>query len=495
MYGMFHFSQFGTSDEVRYAIGLKSPSGETENFFNYEISFGYYLFMRPAAAFIPDERLPLLMNVISSLMGVLLLVPLFLLVQNLSSPRVAFFTGLFFLCVPSFWYFSRCGHPGMMALFFFIAALFLFDRSLLFNKQSPILLGVSILFAFASLLVRADYLLWFLAPLGLALYRKGRNKKALTAYFWFALIVVLAYTAARWGMLGYLFQPGGGTVVSHVQKRIISLPVMARSFLKNAGLFVFGVLPVVAAAFLLSFIHMVRNKKWRLLRVVLLWVAPVLVFLPFQGMAFARLSVPVLPPLLMMTISWIDRGVKGFYRYIVPAALLFLAHLFPLLTQPLLQGKIPAQVFYRGKPVLSMPVGSMFCDFYHKREYSKAAHDKARKIIQERTRDVVILSDSVHRSWYRFELLVSRRADCLSIERTETRSSLINCDTPENHFGIFLIETRSDCREFVRLMEDQSFADKLFHVAPFMLDDPQPEVFYEREQFLPYLKANLSYCR
>jgi hypothetical protein len=495
MYGVFHYRQFGTSDEVRYAIGLKSSYEETENFFNYEMSFGYYLFLRPVAASIPTEKLPLFMNIVSSFIGVLILVPLFLLVQSLFSQRVGFFTGLFLVYVPSFWYFSRCGHPGVMALFFFLVALFLFNQALLHKNKSTILLGASILFAVGSLLMRADYLIWFLAPLGLVLYRKGRNKKALTMFFLFISISVLGYMAARWGVLGYLFQPGGGTVVAHVQKRIISLSFMAKSSLKNTGLFVFGVLPVVAVCFLLSFIHMVRNRKWRLLRLVVLWGAPVFVFLPFQGMAFARLTVPALPPLLMVTMSWIDRGVRERYRYVVPIALLFLAHLMPLLTQPLFRGKIPAQVHYKGKPVLSMPIGSIFSDFYHKGEYLETLHDVARKVTQERKRDVMILSDSVHRSWYRYELLITRGADCSSREQTETRSFFMQCDTPENQFGIFLILNQSSWEEFARLMDDQSFADVLFHVTPFLLDHPRPEVFYERDQFLSYLKANLSYRR
>ena len=94
MYVLFHFSGFVTSDEVRYAIGFQEWSKKGIEPFNYEMSFGYYLTLKPVIPLLPRVLIPLFLNGISSLAGTLLLIPLFWLIKSLSNSRIALATGV-----------------------------------------------------------------------------------------------------------------------------------------------------------------------------------------------------------------------------------------------------------------------------------------------------------------------------------------------------------------------------------------------------------------
>lgn len=115
-YGFFFFSEFVTSDQVRYAIGFSELSRNGAEPFNYEMSFGYYLALQPFMARLPTAFWPLFLNGLGSLTGTLLLISLYFLIKSLFHPRAAFLTGLFLIFSPPFWLLTRYGHPAIPAL-------------------------------------------------------------------------------------------------------------------------------------------------------------------------------------------------------------------------------------------------------------------------------------------------------------------------------------------------------------------------------------------
>jgi hypothetical protein len=493
-YGFFSFSELVTSDQVRYALGFNEWLRNGAEPFNYEMSFGYFLALRPFMTWLPTAFWPVFLNGLSSLFGALLLIPLYFLIKSLFQPRAAFLTGLFLIFSPPFWLLTRYGHPAIPALFFFISAMAAINRALGTDRKSPYLWwGLAILLSLMALTVRVDILLSFLAPLGLFFYKKNKQDQTSWLFFSFYILTFLGYGVLKWLVLGYLFPPSGGTVYAHFQERIPDLSFIFKSLIKNAALFLFGFLPVLSLCLAASLFKFFQTGQWKILILIGLWSLPTFVFLPFWGMDFSRLSVPILPPLILSVVCWIDRFRWSRFPYIVSLGVLFLSLVTPVLTGPLLMKAYPFKTIYQGRPITTVPIEPVFSDFFLRKDYLEKQKWVVNQVVKRTDRNVVIISDSPHVPWYEYGLLIDRRASFFPLSPVNKPGEFSLYQTGQNRFYLWVIDWQSNPEKLQSLLENKSFNDHLFHLSPFVEGLQPGALFLEQKEMASLIKENPSF--
>lgn len=481
MYGLFHFSVFVTGDEVRYAIGLKNLFKKGFEPENYEMSFGFYLALYPLVTALPETYWPRLLNLFSALAGTILLIPLYFLVKSLFAPRLAFLTGLFLLFSPPYWLLSRAGHPSIIALVLFISAMAAFNYAIEGIRNQRVWLGLSILLGISALLVRVDSLLGFLVPLGLLHYKESKDSQALSLTIIFYLGTILLYLTLKLVILGYIFHPAGGTVLFHLKDRLSSCQSAVKGIIKNTSIFIFGFLPLLSGGVFLSLWKLIRTKQWRCLTLIILWVGPTLLYLPFGGLDFSRLSVPILIPLLLVLVYGLERFSPKRFSIYLPLAILVAAQATYPLTGSLLKKIYPFKIIYQNRPIASIPLESLWSDYLLRKNYLQEQTVVASQVAQRSDRNVVIITDSPHRPWYEYELLVHRKATCNVfpyIDNTE----IIRCPTHSNGFLIYVLDWKSSPKALGHLLREEGLKDSLFHINPFMTGMPKLNLFLKKEE-------------
>jgi hypothetical protein len=498
-YGFFHFSDWVTPDEVRYAIGVQELLSHSGEPFNYGMSFGYYHTLKPLIANLSPERIPLFLNCLSSLSGTLLLIPLFFLIKGLSNSRIAALTGVFLIFSPPFWFLTRYGHPTPPALLFFFSAM----AGLMEALESPtpkkkIWLGFSILSAVGALVLRADLLLSFLLPLGLYLLQKERNSRdGLFVLLTFYTLTLVGYLILRWLIIGYLIDFSEGTIAYHFRDRLPGLLFIFKSLLKNTTLFIVGFLPLFTVGLFGALIRLIRAKQYPLLRLIGLWILPTAIFLPFWGMDFSRLYVPIIPALLFVLLSWLDSFPLRRLKYAFFVAVLIAAHAAQMVTAPLLVRLYPFKTIYQNRPIAMVPIEPIFRDYFLRRDYLRKQQDIVRQVVQRRDAHVVILSDGHHLPWYEYELLVKRKAPCVPAPFTRKGADWLSCSAEKGVFYIGMIEWHSDqetVNTLLKLMET-IFSDSLFHVSPFLMELSQGDLLVSNSTLITALRNRPDFIK
>lgn len=495
MYGLFYFPGFVAPDEVRYMIGFQELSKKGIEPFNYEMSFGYYLILKPFISLLPTALIPLFLNGISALAGTLLLIPLYHLIKSLSNSRIAFATGLFLVLSPPYWLLTRYGHPMPLSLFFFFSAMAVFKRALdITSTKKGMWLGLSILLSFCALLLRADILLSLLVPIGIVLYKEEKFQKTLPLLLFFYCLTLLGYLVLKWLALGYIVHPSGGTLAFNF-KQIPNISFVFKSLIRNTTLFVIGFLPLLSICLLLSLRELFRTRQWRFLALIGSWTLPTTIFLPFWGIDFSRLYVPILPPLLFTVVYWIDNFSFTRHKQVSLIVFLIASHATLILTTPLLIKVYPFKTYYQNRPISMVPIEPIFSDYFLRRDYLEKQERIVRQVIQRTDRNVIIISDSHHLPWYEYELLLNRKASCFPASLTLKNSNWLVCPAGQNSFYLGTIDWQSNLETVSNLilLIEKYFADCLFHVNPFMKEMPQADLFVKKSELLSTLKNNPAF--
>lgn len=490
MYWLFHFSEFVTSDEVRYAIGFKELSGKGMEPFNYEMSFGYYLALHPLISLLPNSYWPLFLNGLSSLIGTILLIPLYLLIRSFFDSKIAFLTALFLLFSPPFWLLTRYGHPAVPALLLFICATAALDQSLGGNKKNWLWWGGSILLSVISLTIRVDILLCFLFPVGMSIYKKDKYDRVLPFLLSFYILTFLGYGIIKWAILKYIFNPTGGTIYAHLQERIPNLLFVINSLIKNSSLFLFGFLPILAFCMVLSLLKLIYSNQWKFLVLIGSWIMPTLVFLPFWGMDFSRLSVPILPPLIILVVCWIENLYRSRFPYIFSLSFLLISHLTPILTSPLLTKTYFFKTVYNNRPIAFVPIENIISDYFLRKEYLKRQGQVLQEVTLRKDRNLVIVTDTPHLPWYLYELLLHRHGVFQSVPSANNYLTVFGYQTMPNYLYFWVIDGNSNSAMAIDLFKQKPFRNSQFHINPFMSELRSHSLFLEHDEFIALLIRN-----
>lgn len=482
LYSLFHFVVFTNDDQIRYVIGSKQWATYGTEPFNFEMSFAYYWMLQPLIRWIPTAMVPTVLNGMGAVAGTLALLPLYELFRSLAGGRPAFFATLFFLLSPAYWTITRYGHPVILALFFFFCALVVFDRAIAAHtsqlksgvptRRVAVYVVLAILLALAALVLRGDLLLVSLAPLGLLIYRRPGRRwfVGIGGIFYGALLA--GYALLRWISLGYLLNPGGGTLRQHLAERGGDVAAVIGHVAKNAALLIFSLLPLIAAAIAIAIVWLVIRRQWRLLAFFGLWSVPTLLaFLPFGGMDYIRLTIPALPPLFLALAIWIDTVTAARFRVVAPLLLLIVAHLSPGLTRPLLTSVYPFKATFDGQPVTSIPLEPLTLGFRIDRDFYTAQHSLARTVTGDGEPPVVIAATSSQTPWYLYELIVRQDADCRLTSLQGPRDVRL-CTIGRETFYTVDVDTKAGQRALDQMARDPAWADTRFHVNPFISGVP-----------------------
>ncbi len=457
------------------------------------MSFGYYLVLQPILTRLSASFWPLILNGLSSFFGALLLIPLYFLIKSLFIPRVAFLTGLFLIFSPPFWLLTRYGHPAIPALFFFVSAMAAINRALETDHNRPYLWwGLAVIGSLMALTVRVDILLSFLAPLGLLFYRRNKPNRAWGLLSLFYILTFLGYGVIKWSTLGYLLLPSGGTVYTHFQERIPDFSFMVKSLIKNTCLFIFGFLPVMTLCLAASWLRLFLAREWKILVLVVLWSVPTLIFLPFWGRDFSRLSVPILIPMILSVVWWIDRFRWSRLPYVVSLGMLLLSQVTPDLTGPLLMKAYPFKTIYQGRPITTVPIVTLLSDFLLRKHYLEEQERVVNQVIRRTDRNVIIIADTPLAPWYEYGLRVDRRAILSPWSPTNKPGEFALYRTGQNRFYLWVIDWQSNPEKWQSLMEGETFNHYLFHISPFIEGFRPGSLFLEQKEMAALLKKSPS---
>lgn len=485
LYGLFHFAVFTNDDQIRYVIGSKQWVAYGTEPFNFEMSFAYYGILQALIRWWPATMVPTVLNSIGAVAGTLALLPLYELFRSLVGGRPAFFATLFFLLSPAYWTITRYGHPVILALLFFFCALVMFDRAIAAQssrlqddtptRRVAVYLTLAIILALAALALRGDLLLVSLAPLGLLVYRRLRGRWFLRIGGIFYGALWVGYALLRWMSLGYLLNPGGGTLRQHLTERGGDVAAVMGHVAKNAALLVFSLLPLIAAAIAIAVVWLVIRRQWRLLAFIGLWSVPTLLaFLPFGGMDYIRLTVPALPPLFLALTVCIDTVTAARFRVVVPLLLLIVAHLSPGLTRPLLTSVYPFKATFDDQPVTSIPLEPLALGFVIDRDFYTAQHNLARTVTADGEPPVVIAATSSQTPWYLYELIVRQDADCRLTSLQSPRDVRL-CTIGRETFYTVDVDTAAGQRALDHMARDPAWTDTRYHVNPYISGVPPAE--------------------
>jgi hypothetical protein len=484
MYVIFNFSVFVTSDEVRYAIGFKQLALNYSQPFNYEMSFGYYQTLSLIISLIPQKEIAAFLNTIASTAGTLVLIPLYFLSKALLNSRVAFFTGLFLIFSPSYWLLSRYGHPSMLSILFFLSSMAYFYKALYIkNKGKPgVFLGLAIIFAILAMSMRADVILWFTTPIGLAIYgTKISTKRAYSYTLIFIIACTCLYIISKVFLLGYLINPSGGTVLFHLQNRLPSITIAMKSIIKNSALFSFSLLPLCLVCLFISLVHLAHTKQWRMLALISMWGCPMLIFMPFLGMDFPRLSVMSLPPALLSISLWIDNLAKnGRLKTLIPIALLITSHISLLMLGQEISRLYSFKVSYKDKAISSVPLSLIFTDYYLRKEYLEKLNSDAHTVVNQTERDIVIVTSDSYYPWYMFDLFYERNLTNISLIGEDDDIAFLFAQTSKNRFYFYIVKNwQIQPQKLVSFLNLEETQNAKVHFNLFLFKPASTRLFFE----------------
>jgi hypothetical protein len=244
--------------------------------------------------------------------------------------------------------------------------------------------------------------------------------------------------------------------------------------------------------FFIALWKLFRNKEWRFLIFIGLWTLPIAIFLPFWGMDFSRLCVPILPPLLFTLVRWLDNVSWIRYKYVSFLVVLIASHLTLTLTTPLLIKFYPFKTFYQNRPITLVPIEPIFSDYFLRRDYLEEQQRMVRQVIQRTDRNVVIISDGHHFPWYEYELLIRRKALCSPASVTMKDSDWLTCSTGQNTFYAQVIEWQSSTETVnnLILLLKKDFQGCLFHINSFMASMLPNRLFLDKSELVSVLEKN-----
>jgi hypothetical protein len=460
-----------TGDAMQYAGGLEEML--THGFsrigkaFNSDLAIGYYLVIYCLMKVLGGVlELSVVMNLLSAFSSVVLQLILFTFFHRLTqSARVAFFTCMATLLAPSIWMHAHFGHPVLPAVSLFASALLVLDTitgSALTARQRIVRWTGFLLLSAAAAIIRLDIILAYGAFVGLLFFRRSFTRtNVVTIFAILTITMVLVFGAYRL-VLGTLTVPGERELLYHVENRLNSHMIISRS-LKNVALFVCGMNVVTFVLALVGFARVgLRSRLWVL---VLAWLLPWCVFLPFQGMDFSRIAIPAMPPLILLAIMYVDSIVRH-RKTVVLAAVIIAAQLAAAVSYYPVTALYPFQEQYDGRVIAGVPLGFPPADQAVRQQMIIGQDSIAQRVAGERQSNVLIVSftgRAINEYW-------------LHHTRTILEDTSLTCDsvafdrltTPQNTFFVVDLTLNAGIHNAgPKLISSLGGTAPLVHIGPY----------------------------
>ncbi len=467
----FVYNGFATGDSMQYALGLErmlhNGFGNVGSEFNGDMGLGYYMILYCLHAVLGGAvPISAMMNMLSAITSVIMQAVLFVLLYRLTqNSRVALFACLATLISPSVWMHGHFGHPVLIGLTLFLSAMLTLDGIACSGgmvRRELLRWMLFLFFAAAAALVRLDIILAYGAFFGLLFYRRSFSLSRLAKTLGVLLLAGIIVLGIHWIALGKLVAPGGQALTYHVANRLGTKAILSNS-LKNIVLLAFAVNALMLLLAVIGFVRYgTRSRLWAL---VLAWVLPWCVFLPFQGMDFSRIAIPAIPPLMLMATGLVDDAVKSrktlaLAGMIVVAQVVAIGLYYPLATW------YPFKVHFEGRVMATVPLGFPPEDQLY-RQRMIAVRDSTAERVAGETRSNVLVVSFTGRAIYEYWLHHTRTI-------VEDRSTVCNgvmidrLTTPDNVFTIVDLELNAGVPKPVsKLVSCLEPPAPLIHIAPF----------------------------
>jgi hypothetical protein len=393
----FVYEGFATDDSVRYALGLQSINekgiAEIAHAFHGEMSFGYYLLLGFLAKLVGDSvSLSNLMNNFNAAISVVLLCSLFLFFDALCSDRkLSFFACLMVMLSPSIWFLSHYGHPALLSLAFFIDSLFVYDRIICgrrINQHSGLLWLVFILLSTIALATRLNNALAYGVCFGLLHFRHALSIRTFCKTFGVLIVVLFLVFGLSYFVLGYLMNPLENEIAPHVANRLGGAQIIIRNVVKNCVLWAMSANVLIV---LLAGLGVIRLGLFSRLGVLLIsWITPWCIFLPFGGIDFSRIAAPTIPIISLAAAAYVTaifkrRQVLALGLVLILAQGIAVAMYYPLVRI------YPFTTEIDGRVLAEIPLGFLPEDHYCRQRAINAYEHIAELVTSERDANVFIV--------------------------------------------------------------------------------------------------------
>lgn len=409
----FVFQGFPSDEYILYALGIhniyQNGMAEIPKSFNAEMSFGYYILLYGLMSlFKSNIELSRLINSVGAVSSIIMIYFVFNLFYSLfNDKKIALFICLNVMLSPAIWLYTHSGHPGIFAMTFYIGSLYYFDRLALNDfdfKQSKIDSILCLLLSIFAVIFRLDIFLAYGGYLGIIYFRGLISSVNLYKVFILFVLLLIFLLILRYIFLGYFINPTGGRLTYHIINRLDPKYIFL-NISKNLVFWIVGVNIFISLLLLYSIFQF--GIKSKLVIILVLWILPFCIFLPFSGMEVSRLILPTVPIIVSVAVFYITTIFKK-RTIIALLSSLIIAQILPIPLYYLIERYYPLKVNIQGRYIAKVPIGFLFEDHYYRQKLIEAKTEIAQRIASETKDDILIVDFAGEGLYYIYYFLRSR---------------------------------------------------------------------------------------
>lgn len=410
----FVLNGFPSDDYLLYALGINNikQNGITEipKSFNGEMSFGYYLMVYGLLALFKEHvELSKLLNYAGAIISIIMVYYVYKLFNELiKNNKITLFICLNVILSPTIWLHSHFGHPITFAVTFYLGSLFYFNR--LAKVQYEFKKGkydyiLFMFFALLAVMYRFDIILGIGAYLGIIYFNKIKITSIINKLLLTFGLLLLIFIALKYYFLGYITNIQESRLAYHITARL-DYRYIAKNMLKNIIFWVVGINVVTSFLSLCGIIRF--GLKSKIVVMLLLWITPFCIFLPFGGVEVSRLTAPTVPIIVAVAIMYVYDIFKKKAVTALSIALI-LSQIFPIILYYSIEKYYPLKVKIEQRYIAKIPIGFLFADHYYRQKLISAKTEIARQVASEKNGNILIIDFTADGLYYVYYILQTRK--------------------------------------------------------------------------------------
>ncbi|MEM3101512.1 MAG: hypothetical protein QXT99_09200 [Candidatus Nitrosotenuis sp.] len=319
----FVLKGFGELDATKIAVSVidminNGSNAAFANFYFTDVIPLYILYLKSFMKLLNYNYsyLPLIMNYTNVIVGILIIVPTYLLINRLFNNQIITFCSILtLLFAPSFYQATIMGFPHLISFFFLLASFLIYVSGIDHSHGKSFLLKMFLTYILltTALLFKSDYILASGFYIGILFIRKIKDKTKIISPF-----IIIGFS----GILFIIFRrlilgPTGGTTMTREALLrwyhfSLAIPRTLDGFILQVGpiAYAFG----IATFFLsiISLIYLLYKKRFDILIFVLSWSAlPTFFWAIMIGNNARHNMLSVLPAIVSIVSFFYDRFKKG----------------------------------------------------------------------------------------------------------------------------------------------------------------------------------------
>ena len=336
----FILKGFGEMDATKVAISVidmitHGSEAAFANFYFSDVIPLYILYLKWFMKLLNNNYsyLPIVMNYTNAILGTLIIIPSFLLINNLfKNSIVAFCSVLALIFAPSFYQATIMGFPHLVSFFFVLMSLYFYLGGIDHddNNKVYLLMFLSCIFLTIAFLFKSDLVLISGAYFGFLLMRKARDKMKIASAFFIILTSGVLFLFFQQLILG---QTGGTTMSSDGMQKWFDFFYTGLGTITSPALFKIQITPIMYGAGIVtfcagvvSFIYYLFKRNMDIIYFIISWAAAPTFLWFIIGGNNARHNMSTVLPLLVIIVIFLYKLSPRFV--IVLTVMLILGNFF-----------------------------------------------------------------------------------------------------------------------------------------------------------------------